>query len=195
MGLMDKVKAQATVLAQKTQETAMQGKARLDQAQANRHADGLLRNLGALVYAEQTNRAAPDSEQKIAQLVAEISAHEAENGINLDAQPTGGFLPGLGAGAQGVPAQGTVPPPGSPVPSYPPPGAGAFPPAPGGPAGQPWTPEGTTGPQPGSAAFPPEAGPASAPPPAQPAAVPDPESPPADHDPSQFPPGTRPFPG
>jgi hypothetical protein len=127
MGLMDKVKAQATVLAQKTQETAMQGKARLDQAQANRHADGLLRNLGALVYAERTNRAAPDTEQKIAQLVAEISAHEAENGINLDAQPPGGLLPGLGGG------QGGVPPQGGPGPSYPPPGAPAgsapFPPA------------------------------------------------------------------
>jgi hypothetical protein len=158
MGLMDKVKAQATVLAQKTQETAMQGKARLDQAQANRHADGLLRNLGALVYAERTNRAAADSEEQIARLVAEISAHEAENGINLDAQPTGGFLPGLGAGGQGVPAQGGVPPQGAPGPSYPPPGGEAYPPA-------------------------------------QPAAVPDPEPPSADHDPSQFPPGTRPFPG
>ena len=45
MGLMDKVKAQATVLAQKTQETAREGMARLDQATAQRHADGLLRNL------------------------------------------------------------------------------------------------------------------------------------------------------
>jgi hypothetical protein len=100
MGLMDKVKAQATVLAQKTQETAREGKARLDQVQANKHADALLRNLGALVYAERTNRGAPDTQDQITKLVGEISAHEAENGINLSSQPAGYTGPG-------VPAQGT----------------------------------------------------------------------------------------
>ena len=89
MGLMDKVKAQATVLAQKTQETAREGMARLDQATAQRHADALLRNLGALYYAEQTGRGAPDSADQIAKLISEISAHEAENGINLATQPAG----------------------------------------------------------------------------------------------------------
>jgi hypothetical protein len=89
MGLMDKVKAQATVLAQKTQETAREGMARLDQATASRHAETMLRNLGALVYAEQTGRAAPDSADQIARLVSQLSAHEAENGINLAAQPSG----------------------------------------------------------------------------------------------------------
>jgi hypothetical protein len=102
MGLMDRVKAQATVLAQKTQETAREGKARLDQAQANRHADGLLRNLGALVYAEQTNRGTPDSQDQIAKLIAEISAHEAENGINLSSQPT--VFPGAAPGGSGAPS-------------------------------------------------------------------------------------------
>jgi hypothetical protein len=101
MGLMDKVKAQATVLAQKTQETAREGKARLDQAQANRHADTLLRNLGALVYAEHTNRGTPDSQDQVAKLIAEISAHEAENGINLSTQSVG--FPGPGAPSQGAP--------------------------------------------------------------------------------------------
>src|ERR1700683_1187795 len=89
MGLMDKVKAQATVLAQKTQETAREGMARLDQATASRHSDTLLRNLGAVVYAEQPGRAAPDSADQIARLVSQLSAHEAENGINLAAQPSG----------------------------------------------------------------------------------------------------------
>jgi hypothetical protein len=106
MGLMDKVKAQATVLAQKTQETAREGKARLDQAQAARHADVMLRNLGALVYAEQTGRAAPDSAEQLARLVAQIQVHEAENGISLAAQPIG-WIPGGGvAGQGGVPSQG-----------------------------------------------------------------------------------------
>jgi hypothetical protein len=94
MGLMDKVKAQATQLAQKTQEAAQEGKARLDQAQASRRGDALLRQLGALVFAERTGRGAPDSQAKIDQLISSISAHEQENGLNL--------------------AQTTVPPPGSP---------------------------------------------------------------------------------
>ncbi len=131
MGLMDKVKAQATQIAQKSQEAAREGKARIDQAQANRHADTLLRNLGALVYAEHTNRAAADSQDQIARLIAEISAHEAENGINLSAQPQAGY-PG------GVPQQGA---PGGPA------GPGA---APGGPSasGSPFT-------DPGASSFPP----------------------------------------
>jgi len=103
MGLMDKVKAQATQLAQKTQDTAREGKARLDQAQANRRADVLLRNLGALVYSERTGRAAADSQQQLDKLVAEISAHEAENGINLARQSAEGWTGGL-QGQTGPPA-------------------------------------------------------------------------------------------
>ncbi|HXW87511.1 MAG TPA: hypothetical protein VEJ42_04565 [Streptosporangiaceae bacterium] len=87
MGLMDKVKAQATQLAQKTQEAAQEGKAKLDQAQANRRADALLRQLGALVFAERTGRGAADSQAKIDELISTISAHERENGLNLS-QPT-----------------------------------------------------------------------------------------------------------
>jgi hypothetical protein len=94
MGLMDKVKAQATQLAQKTQEAAQEGKARLDQAQASRRGDALLRQLGALVFAERTGRGTPDSQAKIDQLISNISTYEQENGLNL--------------------AQTTVPPPGSP---------------------------------------------------------------------------------
>src|SRR5215472_8404637 len=83
MGLMDKVKAQANQLAQKTQEAAQEGKARIDQAQANRRGDALLRQLGAAVYADRTGRGTPDTQAKIEQLVSEISAHEQANGLNL----------------------------------------------------------------------------------------------------------------
>jgi hypothetical protein len=86
MGLMDKVKAQATQLAQKTQETARDSKAKFDQAQGRRHGDAMLRNLGALVYAERTGRGTPESQEQVDKLVADISAFEAENGINLAAQ-------------------------------------------------------------------------------------------------------------
>ena len=85
MGLMDKVKAQATQLAQKTQEAAQEGKAKLDQAQANRRGDALLRQLGAAVFAERTGRGTPDSQAKIDKLISDISAHERENGLNLTA--------------------------------------------------------------------------------------------------------------
>ena len=136
MGLMDKVKAQATVLAQKTQETAREGKARLDQAQAARHADVMLRNLGAVVYAEQTGRGAPDSAEQLARLVAQIQVHEAENGISLAAQPVG-WMPGGGVPGQSGPVGpgGTGPDdavaPGQPGPGGPGPGQQPF----GGPAG------------------------------------------------------------
>src|SRR5262245_5998694 len=107
MGLMDKVKAQATQLSQKTQDAAREGKARLDQAQANKRADTLLRNLGALVYAERTNRGAPDTEDQVNKLVGQISEHEAQNGINLSPHPagmSGGSVPPQGGpGGQGTP--------------------------------------------------------------------------------------------
>ncbi len=112
MGLMDKVKAQAGQLAQKTQETAREGKARLDQAQANRRADMLLRNLGALVYAERTNRGAPDTDDQINKLISDIQAHEAENGINLSQKSAN--VPPQGGPEQGGPSQpgdGTASPP------------------------------------------------------------------------------------
>jgi len=97
MGLMDKVKAQATQLAQKTQEAAQEGKARLDQAQATRRGDLLLRQLGAAVFAERTGRGTPDSQATIDQLVSAISAHERENGLNLTG--TGATTPTAGSPA------------------------------------------------------------------------------------------------
>jgi hypothetical protein len=140
MGLMDRVKAQATELAQ-------QGKAKYDQVQATRRADAMLRNLGALVYQERTGRGAPDSQAQIDKLVADLSAHEAANGINLSPEPTdppGAGQPGAGQPGAGQPGAGQ-------------PGAGQ-PGSPG--AGQPWSPGagqaqgGAAGP---STTFPPEA--------------------------------------
>lgn len=139
MGLMDKVKAQANQLAQKTQEAAQEGKARLDQAQANRRGDVLLRQLGALVFAERTGRGTPESQSKIDDLINTISAHERENGLNLSqapAPPPGpqGDQPGAGSAGPGAsPGQGTSSYPGDAGP------AGAGPAGPGpagaGPAG------------------------------------------------------------
>ena len=149
MGLMDKVKAQAAQLAQQAQDTAKEGRARLDQAQANKRADVLLRNLGAAVFADQTGRGTPQTPEQIAKLIRDISAHEAENGINLASQPmgwqTGGAPPATDAGAAepGPPpgpdagASAGPPPvtePGAPAPAGPPPGTEPGAPAPAGPA-------------------------------------------------------------
>jgi hypothetical protein len=86
MGLMDRVKAQGTVLAQKAQETARESKAKYDQVQAKRRADAMLRNLGAAVYAERTGRSTPETEAQIDKLVGDLSAHETEHGVNLTTQ-------------------------------------------------------------------------------------------------------------
>jgi hypothetical protein len=111
MGLMDRVKAQASQLAQQAMDATQEGKARLDQAQAGRRGDAMLRQLGALVFAERTGRGTPDSQAKIDQLVNDISAHEQANGLNLTndqastfsspsqgGQPQGGQAPFQGGG-------------------------------------------------------------------------------------------------
>jgi hypothetical protein len=108
MGLMDKVKAQATVLAEKAQETARDSKARFDQAQAKRRGDVLLRNLGAAVYAERTGRGAPGTAADIDRMIADIKMHESQNGISLT--PESPDQPEAG----GVPPQGGSPEEGSP---------------------------------------------------------------------------------
>ena len=114
MGLMDKVKAQATQLAQKTQEAAQEGKARIDQAQANRRGDALLRQLGTAVFAERTGRGTADSQTTIDELINTISAHEGEFGLNLSqtAPPTQSDSGGQpGSQSSNPPGQSTSYPP------------------------------------------------------------------------------------
>jgi hypothetical protein len=110
MGLMDKMKAQATQISQKAQETARDGKVKFDQAQAKRRADAMLRNLGALVYAERTGRAAADSQAQIDKLIADISAHEAENGISLSPETADQHADGAApqSGSAGFPPSGST---------------------------------------------------------------------------------------
>jgi hypothetical protein len=83
MGIMDKAKAEAGQVAQKTQQTAQAGKAKYDQAQANQHANAMLQQLGAAVYAERTGHGAADSQAKIDKQINDISAYERENGLSL----------------------------------------------------------------------------------------------------------------
>ena len=61
MGLMDKMKEQAAQALNKAQQGVSQGKAKIDEAQAKHQWDGLLRNLGAAVYAEQREGGSSDA--------------------------------------------------------------------------------------------------------------------------------------
>jgi hypothetical protein len=95
MGLMDKVRAQGTQIAQMAQETAREGKVKLDQAQAKRRADAMFRDLGATVYAERTGRGTPDSQGKIDRLVDALSRQEASQGLgDPDGSAPGDSAPG-----------------------------------------------------------------------------------------------------
>ncbi len=90
MGLMDRVKEQASQLAQMTQEAAREGKEKLDQAQAKRRADAMFRDLGAAIYAERTGRAGPDNAGKIDRLITALKRQEADQGLGEG----GGGAPG-----------------------------------------------------------------------------------------------------
>jgi hypothetical protein len=145
---MDRVKAQATQLAQQAQEAAQEGRARIDQAQASRRGDALLRQLGVAVFAERTGRGTADSQARIDQLINDLSAYERETGLNL-ANPTlpqPGFpasTPGPFGGPQpgSAPSGGASPFPGTAGSSFPDSGGAAFPdpasPSPGGTDGMP----------------------------------------------------------
>ena len=114
MGFMDKVKAQATVLAEKAQEGAKAGQAKLSDMQAKKHADALLLELGGIgrsatcllelggiVYCQQAGRAPGDADAKVSELIGQIGQFEAEHGpISVTsatqmapAAPDGSFVP------------------------------------------------------------------------------------------------------
>jgi hypothetical protein len=89
MGLMDKVKAQASQAAAKAQEGLKTGQAKLDEAQAAKRADALLRDLGAQVYAQRVGRGDAATEVEIERLIGELQAHE-ERTRPIDTAPTAG---------------------------------------------------------------------------------------------------------
>jgi DUF1680 family protein len=81
MALMDKMKAQAAQLAQKAQEAGKAGQSKIEEVQAKRRADGLLRQLGQAVYAQHIGTATPETNGKIDSLIAELKAYEDEHGL------------------------------------------------------------------------------------------------------------------
>ena len=80
MGLMDKVKSQATQLAEKAQQAGQMGQAKLVEVQAKRKADALLLELGGLTYLGRVGRGDADGGPRATELVGMIQSHEAEHG-------------------------------------------------------------------------------------------------------------------
>ncbi len=84
MGFLDKVKETATTATAAAKDAAAQGKGKLDDMQAKKRADAMLRDLGALSYGSVTSRESPTSEADATRLVEALQAHETEHGtLNL----------------------------------------------------------------------------------------------------------------
>lgn len=119
MGLMDKVKAQATQLADKAQQAGQAGQAKLADLQAKRKGDALLLELGGEVYSQKVGRADAGADTRIAGLVARLQAYEAEHGTlsvtSADSPPDAGVPTSSGPTAS------------TPAPAAPPPAASAGP--------------------------------------------------------------------
>jgi len=136
MGFMHKVKEVGNQAASSVNQAVNKGQAQFDQATSKRHSDALLRDLGALTYAQASGRGDATTEAEIARITAELQAHEAGGGA-IDLAPKGGATPPPPSGAATPPPPGaaaaTPPPPapGAAVPPPPAPGAVAPPPPPG----------------------------------------------------------------
>lgn len=105
MGLMDKVKAQATQIAEKAQEAGKVGQAKLEAVQARRKADALLAELGSIAFEAHTGRGAAGDEKRTEQLVEQLRQYEAEYG-SLDGHGSGGPRTAGGDGDDDFPHPG-----------------------------------------------------------------------------------------
>ena len=121
MGLLDKVKATAATATEAAKDAAAKGQAKLDEVQAKKAADAMLRDLGAAYYATKTGRATPSTDADMGHLVAALQAHESQHGaITLapespaaapTAAPVGNDQTGDGGAAGGAGASAPPPPP------------------------------------------------------------------------------------
>ena len=84
MGFLDKVKETATQATAAAKDAAAKGKGKLDEMQAKKQADEMLRDLGALSYGSVTNREAATSEADASRLVAALQATSQSTASALD---------------------------------------------------------------------------------------------------------------
>jgi hypothetical protein len=89
MPLFDRMKNQAqqaaTDFSVKAQGAAHAGYAKIDALQAKRQIEGLLRDIGQLVYGQRTGRAQAGTDQEIDRIVRQIAAIEAAHAEPHDA--------------------------------------------------------------------------------------------------------------
>ena len=137
MGLLDKVKTQATQLAEKAQEAGKAGQAKLESLQTKKQSDTMLRDLGAYTFAKAKGRGDSETETKIAGVIAQLDAFEAQHGaIDLSPDPgtsaTTDAAGGMAAPVGSVPQSSVVADASdtTPAPAYQAPAAPAASPAP-----------------------------------------------------------------
>jgi hypothetical protein len=126
MGLLDKVKATAATATEAAKDAAAKGQAKIDEAQAKKGADGLLRDLGAAFYATKTGRATPTTDADIDRLVAALEDHESKHGTITLAPESAAAAPTAAPADADAPAPPPPPQaadPASPPPPPPPPAA------------------------------------------------------------------------
>jgi hypothetical protein len=129
---MDKVKAQATVLADKAQQAGQAGQAKLAEVQAKRKGDALLLELGGITYTQRMGRAEAGADARVTEIIGLVQAFEAEHGpvqvtsANAAVAETTGVVDHSAT----IPTSGTPPTASSaaaPAPPAPPPSAAAGP--------------------------------------------------------------------
>jgi len=137
MGLMDKVKAQATVLADKAQTGMQQGQVKIQEMQAGKQVDHLLRELGAYVFLSERGRTQPESEARVGAIMDQLDGLEAGGApVTVSVDPTAVPAEGAVPRAHVEPEPGGPPPAPAPPTAAPDPGAGTIPKSGGGLPGQ-----------------------------------------------------------
>lgn len=131
MGFMDKVKEVGNQAASAVNSAVDKGQQTMNDSQAKKSADSLLRDLGALVYLRDTGRADASNESEIARITEALKAHEAAGSpINLAVGPAVAPPAPPAAGATPPPPGAATPPPPASAPVAPPPAPGAVAPPP-----------------------------------------------------------------
>ena len=116
MGFLDKVKEQAATATAAAKDAAQKGQAKLDNMQANKAADGLLRDLGAAVYAQQTGRATDQTAADIERLMGQLRDHEQAYGpLQLQPSPATVATSDPAGGYVNSPPTASAPPPAAPA--------------------------------------------------------------------------------
>ena len=109
MGLLDKVKQTAATATEAAKDSAAKGQAKLDEVQAKKAADGMLRDLGAAYYATRTGRTTPTTDSEIERVVAALQEHESQHGQLTLAPESAAAAPT--AAPTGTPPGAPPPPP------------------------------------------------------------------------------------